>query len=306
MIIINALFLGILPAIVLVWICSHVRASAEGEKGIQRWLSFLLSVLTLLLITHVLATSMNNRASSFLSVFLLPVTCGIVAYLFLHLFSGQMVWSRDMVKTLLSFLIVVFLLILLGIAGDFTVPVFIILGGVLLALVWKAWIWIGRWYLAAWAVQMILLCVSIWATDANTPLLETPPWLASIVQMAVVFLIPGLAIIVAARLVYMGQVEDQPKDWRKVLLILLLVASILLLIGYQIALASVWDVATAWISALSCRGNRPEERKRNSGPPWLWKALSGRTVTCAMPVSSPVPRWTPPLKITWSITAWWK
>ena len=113
-----------------------------------------------------------------------------------------------------------------------------------MALVWKVLHWIGRWYLAAWAVQMIFLCISIWATDGNTPLLETPPWLVFIVQLAVVFLIPGLAMVVAARLVYMSQVGDQSKDWRKVILILLLVASILLLIGYQIALASVWDVAT--------------------------------------------------------------
>ena len=241
---IYALLLGILPAILLVWVGSHVRASAEDEKGVQRWLLFLLGVLTLLLIIHVIAISMSNRASSFLVAFFLPVTCGTVATLFLHFFSGQMVWSRDTVKTRLLLLIVVFLLILLGIAGDLTVTVFIIFGGVLLALVWKVWNWIGRWYLAAWAVQMIFLCVSIWATDANTPLLVIPPWLGFIAQMAVVFVIPGLAIIIAARLVYMSQVGDQSKDWRKVILILLLVASILLLVGYQIALASVWDVTT--------------------------------------------------------------
>jgi len=37
---INGLLLGILPAILLVWIGSHVRASAEDEKAVQRWLFF--------------------------------------------------------------------------------------------------------------------------------------------------------------------------------------------------------------------------------------------------------------------------
>ena len=52
-----ALLLGILPAIMLVWAGSRIRASAEDEKGVQRWLRFLLGVLTLLLITHVIAGS---------------------------------------------------------------------------------------------------------------------------------------------------------------------------------------------------------------------------------------------------------
>jgi hypothetical protein len=239
---IHAVLLGILPAILLVWVGSHIRGSVEDEKGAQRWMLFLFGALTLLLITYVIAISISNRTSSFLVVFFFPVTCGAVAYLFLHFFSGHVVSSRDTIKTLLLFLIVVFLFILLGIAGDLTMPVLVIFGGALLALVWKVWNWIGKWYLAAWAVQMIFLCVSIWATDAHTPLLEIPPWLAFI-KMAV-FLMPSLAIIVAARLVYMNQAGDQPKDWRKVILVLLLVASILLLVGYQIALASIWDVAT--------------------------------------------------------------
>ena len=215
-----ALLLGILPAIMLVWAGSRIRASAEDEKGVQRWLRFLLGVLTLLLITHVIAVSIGNRASSFSFAFFLPVACGTAAHLFLHIFSGHMVWSRDTIKTLLLILTAVFLFVVLGTAGDPTVPVLVILGGALLALVWKVWDWIGRWYLAAWAVQTVLLCVSIWATDANTPLLEKPPWLVLIVQTAVVLLIPGLAISLAARLVHVSQVGDQSKDWRKVTLIL--------------------------------------------------------------------------------------
>ncbi len=67
---IHALFLGVLPAILLVWVGSHIRASVEDEKAGQRWLLFLLCVLTLLLFTQVIAISISNRVSSFLFAFL--------------------------------------------------------------------------------------------------------------------------------------------------------------------------------------------------------------------------------------------
>jgi hypothetical protein len=238
-----AMFLGILPAVLLVWVGDRFKASAEDEKAVQRWLTFLLGVLALLLFSLLIANSIGERASSLLLAFLMPVICGTVAYLFLHISTGQMVWSRHSLKAVLLFMIVVALLIFLGISGNLTMPGFIIFGGVLLALVWKVWNWIGTWYLICWALQMIFLCVSLRVTDANTPIFDTTSLLGSVLQ-ALIFLIPGLGIIVAARLVYMSQVGDQTKDWRKVIFLLSLAASILLLIGYQIALASVWDVAT--------------------------------------------------------------
>lgn len=65
---IHDVLLGILPAILLVWVGSHIRASAEDEKGVQRWLLFLLGVLTLLLTIHVIAISISNRASYLLNI----------------------------------------------------------------------------------------------------------------------------------------------------------------------------------------------------------------------------------------------
>jgi hypothetical protein len=91
--------------------------------------------------------------------------------------------------------------------------------------------------------MVLLLLVSIWATDTHRPLIETPAWLANIVKMAV-FLMPGIAITVAARLVHAGQVDDEPVDWRKASLALVLILLILLLVGCQIGIASIWDVAT--------------------------------------------------------------
>jgi len=140
-------------------------------------------------------------------------------------------------------LVVLGLFIGVGLAGDPIALVYIILGGALIALVWQVWNWVGRRFLVACAIMVLLLLVSIWATDTHRPLIETPAWLANIVRIAV-FLIPGMAIIVAARLVHAAQVDDKPVDWRKAILAFALILLILLLVGYQIRLASIWDVAT--------------------------------------------------------------
>jgi MFS family permease len=238
----HALFMGVLPALLLVWIGTRVRPATNGKQGAVRWLLFLLGMLTLLLVALVIAMLLDGHTFSFLFIFLLPTMCGAIAALFLHLFSGDIVWSRNL-RTLPLFLIVLGLFISVGLAGDPTALVYIILGGALIALVWQAWSWVGRWFLVAYAIMILLLLVSIWATDTHRRLIETPTWLANIVQIAV-FLTPGIAIIVAARLVHAGQVDDKPVDWRKAILAFMLILLILLLVGYQIAIASIWDVAT--------------------------------------------------------------
>jgi len=55
---------------------------------------------------------------------------------------------------------------------------------------------------------------------------------------------PGIAIIVAAQLVREGQMGVGPVDWRKAILSCVLILPILLLVGYQMWVAAVWDVAT--------------------------------------------------------------
>ena len=165
------------------WVGNHIRASTVDEEGAHRGFVFLLGMFALLLSVLVIVQSMDNQISSFLFAFLLPAICGMEAYLFLQLFSDRIGWSRDKFKISLLILIVVFLFILLAITSVLLTPVSVILGGVLLALVWKVWYWIGRWFLTVWVVQMFLLCVSIWATDTNTPLISTPPFLAFFVQL---------------------------------------------------------------------------------------------------------------------------
>ncbi len=241
---IYALLFGILPAIFIVGLSGHIQDPISSEKDANRLFFFLLGTLALLLTILVVAMSSDSQSSSFVFIMLLSVTCGTVASISLQLFSDRKVWSHDKRKTILFFLIVLSLLILLGIVGDFTAPLFIVIGGVFLASVWKIWNWIGRKVLLVWAIQMILLCLSIWAADANTSLIESPSWLSDIVQLIILILIPMMAITVTAGMIYDVLIKGQTQDWYRILFISSLVVSIFFLIGYQIYLASVWDVAT--------------------------------------------------------------
>ena len=238
----NTLIVGILPALLLVWTGTRVRPATNGKQGAVRWARFLLGALALLFVVLMIAMPLGSPTFPMLLMLLLPTTCGVLAALFLHLFSGGIVWSRNL-RTLPLLLVVLGLFISVGLAGDPTALVYIILGGALIAFVWQVWSWVERWFLIAYAVMVLLLLVSIRTTDTQRPLIETPVWLANIVQIAV-FLMPGIAIIVAARLVHAGQVDDKPVDWRKAILAFVLLLLLLLLVGYQIGIASIWDVAT--------------------------------------------------------------
>jgi hypothetical protein len=236
---IHTVILWVLPALLLAWTGARVRSAANGKQGAVRWLRFLLGTLTLSLVL-VIPTLFGGRTGSFF--ILLPTMCGALAALFLHLFSGGTVWPHNL-RTLPPLFIILGLFIIVGLAGEPAMPMYIILGGVLIALVWRVWSWVGRWFLVAYAIMVLLLLVSIWTTDTHRRLIETPAWLASIVQIAA-FLTPGMAIIVAARLVHASQADGKPVDWRKAISSCVLILLILLLVGYQIGIASVWDVAT--------------------------------------------------------------
>lgn len=238
----NTLIVGILPALLLVWTGARVRSAANGEEGAVRWARFLLGALALSFVVLTIAMPLDRFAFALL---LLPTMCGVLAALFLHLFSGRLVWSRNF-KTLALFLGVLGLFIGVGLASNSPTVSWVLYTtfcGALVAFVWQVWRWVGRWFLGAYAITVVLLLVSTWAADTGRPLVETPVWLAAIVKMAG-YLMPGIAIIVAAQLVREGQMGVGPVGWRKAILSCVLILPILLLVGYQMWVAAVWDVAT--------------------------------------------------------------
>jgi hypothetical protein len=131
-----------------------------------------------------------------------------------------------------------------------SIPAIILIDGAIVTVVWKLWKSVGRWQLVVCAVLVTLLAFSIWATDTQSPALATPAWLAAVIQFGVYFSIPALAVVVTARLVAGGQPSAGPVDWRLLVLKWLVAVGILLLIGYQIMLGSIWDVATDGLRGL--------------------------------------------------------
>jgi hypothetical protein len=244
----TALLMGALPVVLFAWIGSRIHTGKDAGKDAERWLLFLLSVITVLLTGMIISIlSFNNRISTFSFIFL-PCLWGAIAATLLHFFSGNWAWPRDHLTWSL-FVIILVLFVWLGFAGEPSIVPIVVFGGMLTALVWRAWGWVNRWTMAAYPVLMLLLLLALWSTDTARSLFEHPAWLASIVNIGLA-LVPGAAIIVAARLVQAGFGSGSPVDWPRLMLSLVSVALILFLLGYQVMLASIWDVATDGLSGI--------------------------------------------------------
>jgi MFS family permease len=267
----NALLFGILPAGLLVWIGNLIRTPTTIKKGKIRELLLLSGILALLLITLAVAISVNEPTTYplqvlfFLLMALLPAMCGTLAALFLHIFSDRITRSHYTVRILAVFL-TAFALVVTGIAAAvLTIPGFILFGPLLIAVVWQLWGWAGKWYPVLYALQVILLGITVVATDSPFSVSEAPFWLASFTHVLLYFLIPATAIVVAARLFLPSPTDSPSIYWRRVLLSLLLGAPLLFLVGYQIMLVSMWDVATDGL-----------------GGPFLWLWVSVTGIAAAM------------------------
>jgi hypothetical protein len=74
--------------------------------------------------------------------------------------------------------------------------------------------------------------------------------LASLLVYGVYMLLPSAAVVVAARLIDVHQPGGQSLNWRRLIPGLLLAGVLLLLVSYQLTLASIWDVATDGLRGL--------------------------------------------------------
>ncbi|MGB6422650.1 MAG: FG-GAP-like repeat-containing protein [Anaerolineales bacterium] len=72
--IIYALFLGILPAFLILGTGDRIRTATSEDKGVARWLRFLLGIFAILLTILVFTIPGENRVAPFLGIALLPVT----------------------------------------------------------------------------------------------------------------------------------------------------------------------------------------------------------------------------------------
>jgi hypothetical protein len=244
----TALILGVGPIILFAWVGSHICSGMDKRRDAECWLFFLLGIIALLLAWTIVSVLYTNNPTPVVFFTVLPSLWGALAASLLHFFSPDRAWTRNHLTWVLFGIVLVLLLGLWFIGDPSLVPI-ILVGGGLIALVWRAWRWTSRWTVAAYIVLIMLLLLALWSTDRARPLFEEPAWLASIVQI-VLALLPGAAIIVAARLLQAGLGNEARLNWRRLLLALVSVAVILLIVGYQVMLASIWDVATDGLSGI--------------------------------------------------------
>lgn len=238
---IRIMLLATLPAAALVGIGGRVRpATEEDESGRRRWTRFLLMALVVLLAVSALDLSLNSATALHLT--LLPATWGVSALLLLDFLTHRAALPRDIARLLPLFLLVIALLVWIGFTDDPMMLVFLVFGGAFMAIAWQAWDWIGDRILIGWAVQIGLLCLSVRVAETHLALVDIPGWLEAIVKLTANWLIPEMAVVGIARFLYIGHADIRTNRWRRATS--LLAIPILLLLGYQIALSSIWDVAT--------------------------------------------------------------
>jgi hypothetical protein len=137
-----------------------------------------------------------------------------------------------------------FMLAALGFLGDMFIMRVVLVGGALLASGWLIWRKFRKWFAISYLILLLLLSLAVWATDTQNEFLFLPPHAASIANTLVVGLTPGLGIILSGQLLGRVLTDEQGSMARRFFLAVLLIVPILLLLAWQAATASAWDVAT--------------------------------------------------------------
>jgi len=236
--------LGLIPAMLILWIGNRMRASTPDEQGLPNWFTFLLISLLVLLNILLFVNPDINQVISIIWQTSLPVSSGVLAITLYQIFSDHKFWSKDSLKTLFLFLSTIAFLIFVGIGIlDVLSPLLFALAGIFSAFVWWSWRRIGENYLVVGAIQLLLLGISTWSADANHQLFNSPRWLSVMVQLTF-FFIPAISIAVVAHLVFDLTSGVIAKEKSKILFGAILVLLTVVFLGYQMYLTSIWDVAT--------------------------------------------------------------
>jgi len=211
---IQMLFLGILPAGILMWVGNRIRVRSAEEKTEEYWLFFLLGVLGSSIITLAIARSISEYAFSLLIPGLLPIMFGFAVALGLHVVQSR---HLSIMKAPLA---------------------------------WLGWNQNGKLYTALFIIEVILLGISIQVTDMNRIADMNPRWLGSMLYTVSFLFIPWIGVVLSAILIRRLFLIDHPLNWRMAVSTFFMVIILLLMIGYQGMIASLWDVATdglGWI-----------------------------------------------------------
>lgn len=238
---IHILFFGILPAGLLMWAGNLVRARATDENAEKHWFRFLLGGMGLTMLAFAITRLISERVFSLSAPILLPILFGFATALGVHLLQDR---KLDAKATLPLFLAALLLLSWITLSSDWMFLVLILLAAALTALFWLVWERSSKWYPALFALEVILLGISIRISDLNRIADLSPRWLSSLVSAASYLIIPWTGVVMAALLIRRLMTGPRPLNWRAVVTTMVMVAVLFLLIGYQAMLTSLWDVAT--------------------------------------------------------------
>ena len=239
---------GIIPAIFLVEIGRSRRPIQDRPDSFPGWAGFLSVGLGLLIGIALLVLTVFGESGSLIVMMLLPSICALFAESCLYLFAilaslisrratPYMRWPAGLL------LVIPFMLAALGILGDTFILQVVLFGGALLAAGWLVWNRLGRWFALSYLPLLLLLLLAVWATDTQSEFLFLPANLASIAPILVV-LAPGLGVILSCRLLGWVLADEQGSTARRFFLAGLVTVPIFLLLAWQAATASAWDVAT--------------------------------------------------------------
>lgn len=242
---IHILFFGILPAGLLMWIGSLVRARAVNEGVKKHWFRFLLGGMGISILAFVIARSISERVFSLSAPVLLPILFGFATALGVHLIQDRKMGTK---AALPLFLAALLLLSWITLSSDWMFLALILLAAALTALFWLVWERSSKWYPALFALEVLLLGISIRVTDWNRIADLSPRWLSSLVSAASYLIIPWTGVVMAALLIRRLMTGPRSLNWRTVVTTMIMVVVLFLLIGYQAMLASLWDVATDGLS----------------------------------------------------------
>jgi hypothetical protein len=241
-------FAAIIPAIFLVEIGKSRRPSPDRPESFPVWAGFLAVGLGLLIGTAWLAFTLLGDMGSLVALLLLPSMCALVAESGLYLFTILARLISRQARPYLRWpagllLLIPFMLAALGFLKDPYILQVVLFGGALLASGWLIWNRLGRWLALSYAPLLLLSVLAVWATDTYTEFPFLPSNLASIAR-TLVGLVPGLSVIFSGRLLGWVLADEQSSRWRRLFVAGLLTAPLFLLMAWQAATYSAWDVAT--------------------------------------------------------------
>lgn len=113
----TAMLMGVIPLTLFAWMGSHIRGGIDKKQDAERWLLFLLSIVTLLLAGTLISILSSANQTPVVFLLILPSLWGSQAALFLFFFSRDRNWPPNHLIWALS-VFILGLLVWIGIAGE--------------------------------------------------------------------------------------------------------------------------------------------------------------------------------------------